>query len=69
MRDESQEILASLVEEIEVPSFWSEINDMSGLVVIQGQTYYNAPKYERNEQFLCSIDGYIQVKLIPHIYR
>lgn len=59
----------ALFKDIEVPQFWSDINDVSGVVLLQGQTYNNPPKYEKFEQFLCSIDGYIQIKLIPHIYR
>ena len=30
---------------------------------------HSPPKYEHQEQFLCSIDGLVQTKLVPHVYR
>ena len=69
LRDEEEAVYKKLLPEITIPQFWSEINDLSGVTLIQGQAFYSPPRYERYEQFLCSVDGYVQVKLIPHVYR
>ncbi len=36
---------------------------------MQGLKYVQPAHYEKKEQFICSINGYVQTKLIPHIYR
>lgn len=36
---------------------------------MQGKYFVNPPHYEKDEQFLCAIDGIITIKLIPHINR
>lgn len=69
IRDSSDYITDLLLEDITEPSFYADFADLDKLVLYQGQTFVNPPGYINQEQVLCSLDGYLQVKLIPHIYR
>lgn len=49
LRDEEEAVYKKLLPEITIPQFWSEINDLSGVTLIQGQAFYSPPRYERYE--------------------
>jgi hypothetical protein len=62
-------ILKQLGEEIVEPTFLAEYSELENVELIQGQIFVNPAHYDYQEQFLCTLDGYSQVKLISHIYR
>ncbi|CDW72026.1 UNKNOWN [Stylonychia lemnae] len=69
LKDGHQGIYNSLIEEIALPTFIIEFNDIDSIELIQGKVLVNPAQYDRKEQFLCSIDGVVQIKLIPHVYK
>jgi len=55
---------------IKTPEFLKELIDPMGVTLLQSASgYYSPPLYERHEQFLCSVDGMVQTKLVPPIYH
>ena len=69
LRDSQDYITKLLQRDIIQPSFYAEFSDLEHVQLFQGQNFVNPPGYKRQEQVLCTLDGYLQVKLIPHIYR
>lgn len=70
LREESDDVSDALLKDISPPPFLEEFTDPAGLVLIQSPTGFDSPpKYEHHEQFICSIDGMMLVKLVPHIFR
>ena len=59
----------SLKNDIAQPVFFSEISELTGVDVMQGQVFIEPAHYEKEEQVLCAIDGFIQLKLVPHIFK
>lgn len=58
-----------LLKDISNPDFMNDIADPESIELIQGQVIVNPAHYEKNEQFVCAIDGYVQIKLVPHVFR
>ncbi|CDW72951.1 UNKNOWN [Stylonychia lemnae] len=58
-----------LKDDVENPSFMKDINNFYKVELIQGTQYVQQPKYDKDEQILCQVDGVLQIKLIPHVYR
>eukprot|EP00347_Sterkiella_histriomuscorum_P004339 403360825 len=69
MRENHDNVMKSLIKEIALPNFYEDISDIQSLELIQGKIVVNSAHYEKQEQFLCAIDGIIQLKMIPHIYK
>lgn len=70
LRAESDDISDALINDIVPPPFLEEFTDAAGVTLIQSVTGFDSPpKYEHHEQFLCSLDGMMLVKLVPHIFR
>lgn len=42
---------------------------METIEILQGKTIMNPAHYDYQEQFFCSIEGNVQLKLIPPIYH
>lgn len=68
MKD-SEVVNEQLRRDIKNPDFMNDIADPESIELIQGTVIVNPAHYEKQEQFLCAIDGYVQVKLVPHIYK
>lgn len=68
MRDNHAAVKA-LTEDIQFPEFMSEISDLASMDIIQGQIFIMPAHYDRHEQLFCAVDGFIQIKLVPHIYK
>lgn len=70
LRDESEALQEALKPLIAEPEFFSEVCEPAGVVLLQASSgFHLSPKYEHHEQFLCAIDGLMQVKLIPPVFR
>jgi len=54
---------------IELPKFYSDVAELEGIEVIQGQGYKDKPHYSKKEQVMCAIDGKVVVHMVPHINR
>ncbi len=58
------------MSQITQPSYLEDVTEPESVILIQSAGgIHSPPKYEHYEQFLCSIDGLIQNKLIPHVFR
>lgn len=51
------------------PNFMKDINLPYGMELIQGENFVKTGSYNDYEQIFFSIEGTIQIKLIPHVYR
>lgn len=69
LKESDSKTFDKLREDIKNPNFLQDIMDFYKIEIIQGQTFKMAPHYEKEEQLLCSVDGYMTVKLVPHIFR
>lgn len=70
LRDESESTSKSLLSKVKGPSFMEEIADLDSIVFMQSTGgIHSPPRYDHYEQLLCSVDGLVQVKLVPHVYR
>lgn len=58
IKDNKDYIMKSLIDEIAPPSFISDFSDIERVELMQGLSFVNPAHYEKNEQFLCAIDGY-----------
>jgi hypothetical protein len=60
----------SLYPHISQPSYLEELTEPSKITIMQSvQGVHVSPRYEHHEQLVCSIDGLVQTKLVPHVYR
>lgn len=70
LRDECESTSKSLLSKVKGPSFMEEIADLDSIVLMQSTGgIHSPPRYDHFEQLLCSVDGLVQVKLVPHVYR
>ena len=42
---------------IKMPSFYSDIAELTGISLMQGNGYKDKPMYIKKEQFICAVDG------------
>ena len=61
--------LDSLKGDIAHPVFFTEVSELTGVDIMQGQVFIEPAHYERSEQIFCAIDGFIQLKLVPHVFK
>ena len=60
IRDESESTTKSLKPKINTPEYLEEVADLDRIVFMQSSGgIHSPPKYEHDEQFLCSIEGMI----------
>lgn len=62
-------IMKILKQDVENPNFIAAFNRFKQIELMQGLQFVMRPHYQKDEQMLCSIDGVLQVKLIPHVFR
>jgi hypothetical protein len=53
--------------DIVLPSFYHDIAELEAIYFYQGSHYIDKPHYEKKEQILCSVDGRMDIILIPMI--
>ena len=58
-----------MADDVENPSFFRDINKFEAIEILQGRNFVKIGHYNDREQVLCSIEGTVQIKLIPHVYR
>lgn len=69
IKDDSATLKEKLLKDIKVPSFYTDVADLQDLVLYQGAHFIDKPKYERQEQIMCAIDGLVSIALVPHVNR
>ena len=69
MKDDSFKASAELMSIIELPKFYSDVAEIEGIEVIQGQGFKDKPHYSKKEQVMCAVDGTVKVVMIPHVNR
>mmetsp|Transcript_42414 Transcript_42414/g.40660 ORF Transcript_42414/g.40660 Transcript_42414/m.40660 type:complete len:93 (+) Transcript_42414:501-779(+) len=58
-----------LLEDIIQPAFIADVSRLESTQLIQGRLIMSEGHYDKKEQIMCAIDGFISVKMIPHIAR
>ena len=59
----------SMKDDIVPPEFYSKFARMERAVLMQGQKVMNQAHYNRQESLFCVVDGFAELRLVPHIYR
>lgn len=54
---------------MEEPEFYANFAKLETIELIQGAQIREKPHYETSEQFMCLIDGTMDIILIPHVFR
>ena len=54
---------------IDLPKFYSDVAELEGIEVIQGQGFKDKPHYAKKEQVMCAIDGEVKIVMVPHVNR
>jgi hypothetical protein len=57
------------MDDIILPDFYKDIAELEGITFIQGSYLIEKPHYDRKEQFVCLIDGRMDMRLVPHFNR
>lgn len=54
---------------IDLPEFYDDLAEMKFIELFQAQLFVTNNHYERDDQFICAIDGELKLRMVPHIYR
>mmetsp|Transcript_5296 Transcript_5296/g.4024 ORF Transcript_5296/g.4024 Transcript_5296/m.4024 type:complete len:84 (-) Transcript_5296:366-617(-) len=68
MKD-SEVLSKDLLDEIKLPKFMSNIFSLQKAELLQGRLLFSETHYDREEQILCTIDGTVSIKMVPHVAR
>jgi len=69
MRDSSEALLKKLEADFIYPEFYHEYGEFVGMEFTMGQFFLDNVHYDRTDQILCSVDGSLNVALVPHVFR
>lgn len=69
LKAKGKNLTDTLLDDIVLPSFYSDVATFDTLVLYQGAVFNDKPHYDQQEQILCAIDSYLQVIMIPGVYR
>ena len=61
--------IVKLLEDLELPSFYSDIAELEGFEIYQGTHFIDKSHYNKKEQILCLIDGHADVINVSPFYR
>ena len=62
-------VAAQLLQDVMLPSFYSDIVELEGIEITQGSHFIDKPHYQKKEQFVCLIEGFMDIWLVPQLYR
>ena len=66
MDEEMTEILS---KDIIYPTFYHDYGEFRGIQLTMGQFFSDNAHYDRYDQFVCALDGTLELLLVPHVYR
>lgn len=69
MRDSSDTLRRDIEKDIIYPEFYHDYATFDHLEVTMGQFFLDVAHYERTDQILCAVDGVVDLRLVPPIYR
>lgn len=68
-RDEIRIVLENFRGDIVEPEFYNIFGQMQTIEFMQGAVMNEKPHYEKIEQFMCLVDGKMDIMLVPHVFR
>ena len=69
LRDKSAALTKELETDIIYPEFYHEYGEFDSMEVTMGQFFLDNVHYDRTDQILCTVDGSLNVALVPHVFR
>lgn len=69
MRDTSDALSRRIERDIIYPEFYHNFAEFDHLEMTMGQFFLDGAHYERTDQILCAVDGLVDLRLVPPIYR
>ena len=69
VRHMSSEVTDILAKDIIYPELYHDIGEFIGTELTMGQFFSDNAHYNHYDQFVCALDGVLEVKLVPHVYR
>jgi len=49
------------------PAFYENIAEMTGIEMTQGQFFIDRAQYNKDDQFICMVEGSAHLRMVPHI--
>jgi hypothetical protein len=62
-------VVVKLLQDMEMPSFYSDIVELEGFEIMQGSHFIDKSHYKKKEQIMCVVDGHADIINVPHMYR
>ena len=62
-------ILVKVLQDMELPSFYTDIADLEAFEFMQGSHFIDKPHYKKKEQIICLVDGHMDIITVPYMYR
>jgi len=69
MMDSSPELLKLIRAQIKFPDFYHPVSKLEEVELIMAQFVLSRLTYKKTDQFMCAIEGRVEVRLVPHINR
>lgn len=55
--------------DFKLPQFYADVSNLENLFFFHGKNWVDRPHYIDQEQFYCTIEGVMEIDMIPHVYR
>lgn len=62
-------VASELENDILKPQFFDSIAEYKGLELKQGQYFVEVAQFKRQDQFICVLNGKVEIALVSQIYR
>ena len=69
LRDTAMCMQKVLENYITYPEFYHHIAEFQDIEMTQGQFFVESAHYDDFDQFICIIDGHLDMHVVPHVYR
>ena len=66
---ESIRLLDTIIQDLVEPEFYANFAKLEAIELMQGAKINEKPHYEKQEQFICLIEGTMSTILVPHVFR
>ena len=69
MVDDSKLLEHLIKSQIQFPDFYHPFSQLNKVELLMGQFVLTKLHYSKNDQFICVIEGSVEMRLVPHVNR
>jgi hypothetical protein len=62
-------VILKLLADLGMPHFYSDIAELEGFEMMQGSHFNDRAHYAKREQFVCNVEGFMNVTIVPYMFR